>query len=112
MTKGQSEGPVRRSVRAVKRAVKKTSRYAVKSQEDGARKAVLEQLFYDFNQSRTQIFWMNFFRGIFFGVGSVIGATIVVALLVSILSFFADLPGVLGDFIRFIVDTVNVSERR
>lgn len=75
--------------------------------ERGARAAVIEDLFYDYNQKKSRVFIINFFRGIFFGVGSVIGATIVVALIVSVLNMFTDVPGGIGDFIKSIVDQVN-----
>lgn len=75
--------------------------------ENGARKALLEELFYDFHSSRAQVYKTNFFRGLFFGVGSVIGATVVVALIIWILSSLVDLPGGVGDFIQYVVDTVK-----
>lgn len=75
--------------------------------ERGARAALIEDLFYDFNQRKSRVFMMNFFRGIFFGVGSVIGATIVVALIISLLNYFTDLPGGIGNFVKSIIDTVN-----
>lgn len=78
-----------------------------KSNEQGARRAVLEDLFYDFNRSRASVFWMNFARGIFFGVGSVLGATLVVAMIVWLLSLLADIPGGFGDFIEYIVRIVR-----
>jgi hypothetical protein len=78
-----------------------------KENELGARRAVLEDLFYDFNSSRASVFLVNFVRGIFFGVGSVLGATLVVALIVWLLSLLADIPGGIGDFIEYIVDTVR-----
>lgn len=78
-----------------------------KSNEEGARRAILEDLFYDFNSSRIQVYKMNFVRGIFLGFGTVIGGTIVVALLIWLLSLFANLPGGFGDFVRYIVDIVN-----
>ena len=77
--------------------------------EIGARRAVLEDLFYDFHKSRSQIYWMNFFRGVFFGVGTVIGGTIVVALVAWILSLFTDIPGGFGDFVQYVVDLVRSS---
>jgi len=75
--------------------------------ENGSRKAILEDLFYDFHRSRRQVYKMNFLRGIFFGVGSVLGATIVIALLLWILSRLVDLPGGVGDFIQYVVDVVK-----
>jgi hypothetical protein len=52
---------------------------------------------------------MNLIRGIFFGVGTVIGGTLVVALVVWLLTWFTDIPGGFGDFIQYIVDTVQNS---
>ncbi len=92
---------------SVKKAINKSKQRA----EGDARKAMLQDLFYDLNKSKVEVFWMNFFRGIFFGVGSVLGATVVIAILVSILSLLADVPGVFGDFIRYIVDVVNSGRR-
>lgn len=94
--------------------VKKTAR-AVKHKVDtdnetGARRAILEDLFYDFHSSRKQVYSMNFIRGMFFGFGSVIGGTLVVALIVWILSLLADIPGGTGDFIQYVVDIVESSQ--
>ncbi|MDB5167342.1 MAG: hypothetical protein JWN26_487 [Candidatus Saccharibacteria bacterium] len=78
-----------------------------KDNEVGSRRAILEDLFYDFHSSRRQVYWMNFTRGIFFGVGSVVGGTIVIAILIWVLSHLVDLPGGVGNFIQYIVDTVQ-----
>jgi len=87
----------------IKKAVKKLK----EDNERGARNAILEDLFYDFNRSRKQVYSMNFFRGIFFGVGTFLGGTIVVALVVWLLTLLVDLPGGIGDFVQYIVDIVQ-----
>lgn len=90
--------------------MKKVTQKVKKENELGARRAVLEDLFYDFHSSRKQVYAMNFTRGIFFGLGSVLGGTIVIAFLVWILSWLADIPGGIGDFIQYVVDTVQNAE--
>ncbi len=80
-----------------------------KENELGARRAVLEDLFYDFHSSRRQIYGINFLRGLFFGVGSVLGATLIVALVIWLLSWLTDIPGGIGDFIQYVIDTVKNS---
>lgn len=74
--------------------------------EKSARSKVIEDLFYDFNRSRVQIYKMNFFRGIFFGLGSVLGGTIVVAVLVWALSIFVEIPGI-GDSFKQVKQTIE-----
>lgn len=78
-------------------------------QENDSRKGIIEDLFYDLNRSRSQVYRMNFVRGIFFGFGTVVGGTIFVALLITALGFLTDIPGGVGDFIQFVVDTVESS---
>ena len=89
--------------------VKKFIKKIRSDNEKGARTSLLEELFYDFNRNRHQVFVMNFVRGIFFGVGSVLGATVVIALLVGLLSLFTDLPGGIGNFVQSIIDAANQS---
>jgi hypothetical protein len=74
--------------------------------ERGARQNLIEDLFYDFNRSRVQVYWMNFTRGIFFGFGTLLGGTILVAILAWILAQFAGYPYI-GDFIRAVVDALK-----
>ena len=58
---------------------------------------VLQELFHDMYVHRKRIYKVNFFRGIFFGLGSFLGATLLVAVLIWILSLFVNLP-VIGDY--------------
>ena len=90
--------------------IKKALTKVKTDQENGSRKAILEDLFYDFHKSRRQVYFMNFTRGIFFGVGSILGGTVIIALIVWILSLLVDIPGGIGDFIQNIINTVQQHE--
>jgi hypothetical protein len=74
--------------------------------EKGARQQLLEELFEDFHANRRQIYWMNFTRGIFFGFGTLLGGTVLVALLLWLLGQLSLLPYI-GDYIRGIVEAIN-----
>ncbi len=78
--------------------------------EKGARRAVIEDLFYDFHSSRSRVYVMNFVRGLFFGLGSVIGATILIALIIWFLGFFGDIFPPLADFLNNLIDTMESRE--
>jgi len=78
--------------------------------ERGARHDLIEELFYDFHQSRKQVYLMNFIRGLFFGFGSVLGGTILVAIAVWIMSQFVDWPGI-GDYFESLRDTLQTRPR-
>lgn len=93
--------------------VKKTAAEVAKSirrkQAKGAAEKTLEELFNDFNRSRFQIYKFNFFRGIFFGLGSVLGGTVVLGLLLWLLGLFTDIPGGIGNFISDIINEAGQS---
>ncbi len=93
----------------IKQAVENFKKKSARNQEIATRKQVIEELFYDFNSSRVQIYKMNFFRGIFFGFGSLLGGTLVIAIVLGLLSLLTDIPGGIGDFVQFIVNTVRRS---
>jgi hypothetical protein len=78
--------------------------------EIGARRAVLEDLFYDFNSSRAQVYRTNFVRGLFFGFGSVLGGTVLIALLAWLLSFFVSLPGI-GNSLKQVQSSIQSSRK-
>lgn len=91
----------------VKKLVKKVASRIKRDNENGARVSVLEDLFYDFHRNRKQVYLMNFIRGIFFGLGSALGATVLIAVVLALLNLFADVPGGIGDFIQRIIDEVQ-----
>lgn len=89
----------------------KIKRQVRQDNERGAREAVLEDLFNDFNRSRFTIYKFNFFRGIFFGLGSVLGGTLVVALLIGLLNFTGHLVPGIADFLNNIIDVMQRSHQ-
>lgn len=94
----------------LKHSTKKAANKIKKDNEAGARRDLIEDLFYDFHKSRAQVYKINFIRGIFFGLGSVIGGTIVVALLVWALSLFVHIPG-LGDSVKQIQHSLESNKK-
>lgn len=82
-----------------------------KDNERGARASVIEELFYDFNRSRVEIYKMNFVRGIFFGLGSVLGGTIVIALVVWVLGFFVSIP-LIGPTLQQAQDKIQTTQEQ
>jgi len=91
---------------AGKNIVKKAANRLKSDNERGARNGLIEDLFYDFNRARAEVYKMNFIRGIFFGFGSVLGGTVVIALLAWMLSLFVDIPGI-GNSIQDIQQTIQ-----
>lgn len=88
-------------------AKKSIAKQVVRDNQIGARRELLEELFNDLYNDRRNIYLMNFFRGLSFGAGSVIGGTVVIALTVTILSQFVDWFPVLGGFVGGIIDAMN-----
>lgn len=91
--------------------MKKAASKLKRDQEIGARRALLEELFNDFYRDRYNIYLMNFVRGIFFGLGSALGATVVVAFVVWILSFFVNIP-LIGPSVQQAQDQIQSSRDR
>lgn len=82
-----------------------------RDQRMGARRTVIEEMFNDYYDDRRNIYKMNFIRGLFFGLGSVLGATVVVALVVWVLSFFVQIPGI-GDAAQQAKDEIQTRQNR
>lgn len=96
-----------------KKADTKTKSAAEKMVHDermNARRGMLEEIFNDMYNDRRNIYIMNFIRGIMFGMGSVIGGTLLIALAITVLSQFVDWFPVLGDFINGILDAMRRSQ--
>ncbi|RYF29633.1 MAG: hypothetical protein EOO17_00680 [Chloroflexi bacterium] len=91
---------------------KSAAKNFVDGERMGARRGIIEEMFNDMYDDRRNIYLMNFIRGIFFGVGSAIGGTIVVAIVVWSLSVFVNLPGVAGEFFQQAQDSFQTTEQR
>jgi hypothetical protein len=76
------------------------------SQLNSVRKEMYEEFFYSFYNNRRKVYWMNFVRGIFFGLGTFLSGTIVIALIVWLLSQFVTIP-LIGDFVKQILDAIQ-----
>lgn len=79
-----------------------------KGLQKGAYDGTIQDLFQDYYAERGRIYKLNFVRGIFFGLGSALGGTVVLALVIWILSFFVNFP-VVGDYLK---NTQNSIEQR
>lgn len=56
------------------------------------REAALNDFFDDMYHNRRRIYRVNFFRGVYFGLGSALGGTVVIALVVWVLGWFVNWP--------------------
>lgn len=49
---------------------------------------------------------INFLRGIFFGIGSVLGGTLGITMIIALLSLFSDFPFI-GEFVNWMTDGIK-----
>lgn len=89
-------------------ATTKTNYSKNQKKELGARRQIIEDMFNEYYICRRKIYWMNFVRGICLGFGTLLGGTVVVALVIWLLGLFTSTPYV-GDFIRAIITAIQNS---
>lgn len=77
----------------------------------GAPRETLEELFQDFYKNRYQLYWMNLLRGVFFGIGTVVGGTLFVALLLWLLSLFNQVP-LVGEFVEAVRHSIEAAQQK
>lgn len=70
-----------------------------------ANRETLDTLFDDMYSKRQRVYRLNFWRGVFFGLGSALGGTLILALAIWVLSFFINFP-VIGDWIDNLVKSL------
>ena len=95
----------------MKKSVKAKIDEAEKKSEENSRKMILQELFNDFNKNRFQIYKLNLVRGIFFGFGSVLGGTVVIAILIWILSAVSSFIPPLSDYVEALNNVLQSSEQ-
>lgn len=85
---------------------KKALQKLADDQAQAGARGFLEDLFDDYYRQRHKVYQMNFIRGIFFGLGSVIGGTLVIALLLWLLTFTNNIPFI-GDFSEKVQNSIE-----
>ncbi|HET8690258.1 MAG TPA: DUF5665 domain-containing protein [Candidatus Saccharimonadales bacterium] len=88
-----------------KRLRQRWSKFA-DGQMKGAQEALLQDVFQDLYKNRRKIYKINFIRGIFFGFGSVLGGTVVIAILIWVLSWFVDFP-LIGQYFKELLQAIQ-----
>ena len=73
------------------------------SQKDAVRQ-ILEEVYL---AHRGRILWINFWRGVLFGFGSIVGGVILVAILVWILAHTINWFPMVHDFTQRLIDSLN-----
>jgi len=103
MEKTQEQKTGSMNVRAKERAQKALERADALAAEE-----LIREAFYDLYHKRGRIYRMNFTRGIFFGLGTFLGGTVVVAVVILLLSWSMSMAPVgVRDFIQWIIDTLS-----
>ncbi|MBR3220273.1 hypothetical protein IKF76_00160 [Candidatus Saccharibacteria bacterium] len=89
-------------------SIQKIRAKKLNNQELSAEEVVLQDLFYDLYRHRGSIYRVNFIRGVFFGLGTFIGGTIVIAVVILFLSWLMSIaPGNFHDFFQWIIQTLQ-----
>ena len=79
----------------------------LKNDELTAEEQVLEDLFYDLYRNRGSVYKVNFFRGIFFGLGIFLGGTVIVALVIFLLTWISSLLPANLSIIDWLLDVLK-----
>lgn len=90
---------------------KKTSKEKRPNFSEKAAVQSLEYLLAAGYVSKKRLYKENFIRGIFFSLGSVLGATVVLALILWIISFANDVP-VIGKVVKNIEHSINQAKNK
>ena len=72
-----------------------------------AEEQVLEDLFYDLYRNRGSVYKVDFFRGIFFGLGTFLGGPVIVALVIFLLTWISSLLPANLSIIDWLLDVLK-----
>lgn len=75
--------------------------------ELAAKRQLLDEIFEDVYSNRRRVYRINFVRGICFGFGSILGGTVIVAVIVWVLSRIASWFPVISDVTNNVVNTLK-----
>lgn len=73
-------------------------------QVEAAERKIVDKLVLDAYGRKSKLLKFSFFQGVFFGLGSAIGGTIVLAMVIWVLARMVDWFPILGDFINKIIE--------
>lgn len=90
-----------------KQRQKSPKRVLIENREEVAK--ALEILFAAGYVDRKRLYWENFLRGIFFSIGGIIGATVVLGFLLWFLSLFDQAP-IIGPYIDDTKNTIQQTQ--
>lgn len=66
----------------------------------------IESVFESGYANHRRVYFINFTRGLFFGLGSVLGGTLVIAIVIWVLSLFTEVP-LLGEFFEKVRSSIE-----
>ena len=87
--------------------IKKIREKKLNNQELDAEEAVLDDLFYDLYRNRGRVYKINFIRGIFFGLGTFLGGTVLITVLITVLSWLANVFPGFSEYIYWIITSFH-----
>ena len=87
-----------------KKLERELSKYAQLKQD------LLDELFYDYYRERWRVYRLNFVRGIFFGLGTFIGGTVIITIVILLLGWLANTFPNFSEFFQWLIQTLSKSK--
>lgn len=77
------------------------------SKHQKLKRDLMDDLFNDYYRERWRIYKINFVRGIFFGLGTFIGGTVIIALVILLLGWLANTFPEFSTFFQWLIQTLS-----